>query len=146
MHSVDGSGGSGLTTDRAETAFFSRPYCEALALLEETQASLSGCHPVGDNLDDPQDILVTRTEAFRLSSRLMLVMAGLLARRALHNGEIDAETIAFGPQYSLGAHTVGRDENIHGYPVIPGTLTVLLEPSDGLYVRVERLDEMPRVP
>ncbi len=127
-------------TGRAETAFFTKTYDEALSLLEETYAYLSYYHPIGDELDDPLDILVIRTEAFRLSSRLMQVTAWLLARRAVHNGELDARTVAVDPKYSLGARAVCRDDHLHGHPAIPVTLTDLLERSLGLYVRIERLD------
>jgi regulator of CtrA degradation len=135
---MDGSAG------RRETAFFSKTYDETLALLDESQAYLRACHPVGDLLADPRDILIVRTEAFRLSSRLMQSTAWLLARRAVHNGELDPETVRSDPQYRLGAREVCRDDTMHCHPAISEELCDLLERSLSLYIRIERLDELHR--
>ena len=128
----------------SETAFFSKTYDETLALLEEAHAYLSDCHPIGEELANPREILVVRTEAFRLSSRLMQAIAWLLARRAVHNGEIDAQTVLTDPQYRLGARTVCRDDTMHCHPAMSEPLNDLLERSLRLYVRIERLDEVHR--
>lgn len=127
-----------------ETAFFSKTYDETLALLEEAQAYLTWNHPIGSERGDPIDTLIVRTEAFRLSSRLMQATAWLLARRAVHNGEIDQETVLTDPQYRLGGRKVCRDDSMHLHPAIPEPLGDLLERSLNLYIRIERLDEMHR--
>ena len=74
----------------------------------------------------------------------MQVAAWVLAQRAVHNGEIDADVFAREPDYRLGARAVCRDDSMHDHPAIPAPLANLLDRSLRLYVRVERLDEMQR--
>jgi regulator of CtrA degradation len=133
-----------MPSGRTETAFFSKTYDEALALLEETQACLSMLHPIGDEYGEPLDILVIRAEAFRLSTRLMQVAAWLLFRRAVYRGELDAATVAADERYRLGSRTVCRDRSRHHHPAIPEAMIDLLERSHDLYVRIERLDALER--
>jgi regulator of CtrA degradation len=132
------------STGRPETAFFSRTYDETLDLLKEAQAYLTASHPIGSGSGDPIDTLIVRTEAFRLSSRLMQATAWLLAQRAVHSGELTPETVRDEPRFRLGARKVCRDDSMHCHPAIPGPLADLLERSLSLYVRIERLDEMQR--
>jgi regulator of CtrA degradation len=137
-----GTGSAGMATASAGTAFFSKTYDETLAMLEEAQAYLRHAHPIAHDLDNPLDILVVRTEAFRLSSRLMQAAAWLLAQRAVHNGEIDPLDIQRDPKYRLGARKVCRDDSMHDHPAIPRGLGDLLKRSLNLYIRIERLDSM----
>jgi regulator of CtrA degradation len=139
---TDGVGTGQSATGSLTTAFFSKTYDETLAMLEEAHGYLRHCHPIADELDQPLGILIVRTEAFRLSSRLMQAAAWLLVQRAVHNGEIDPDEARHDPKYRLGARKVCRDDSMHGHPAIPGPLLDLLERSLNLYVRIERLDGM----
>lgn len=124
------------------SAFFDKTYNEALELTEETHAYLS---EIKDNIlssASPIEDLCLRCESFRLSTRLMQVVAWLLIQRAIHAGELSASEVAEDDQYRLGATDVCRDDSYHHHPAIPSAMTEMLDRSLNLYIRIERLDEM----
>ena len=123
-------------------AFFDKPYDEALALTEQAYAYLAEMHHNSVGTGSPVDDLRLRCEAFRLSTRLMQVMAWLLNQRAVHAGELTADEVAEGTEFRLGASAVCRDDSQHRHPAIPTTLCDMLDRSLNLYIRTERLDEM----
>ena len=82
-----------------------------------------------------------RGEAFRLTTRLMQVVAWLLTQRALHAGELTASEVAGDAQHRLGATNVCRDDSQHHHPTIPSAMSDLLDRSLNLYMQIERLDE-----
>jgi regulator of CtrA degradation len=75
-------------------AFFDKTYSEALALTEETYAYLSEINHDDIDVDSPTENLCLRCEAFRLTTRLMQVVAWLLTQRAVHAGELTAASTA----------------------------------------------------
>lgn len=131
-----------MTTGSNGSAFFDKTYNEALALTEETHAYLSEIQGDVIGLESPIEDLCLRCESFRLTTRLMQVVAWLLTQRAIHAGELSASEVADGAQYRLGATDVCRDDSHHRHPAIPTMLTDMLDRSLNLYIRVERLDEM----
>jgi regulator of CtrA degradation len=124
------------------TAFFDKTYNEALALTEQAHAYLSEIQHNNVRTGSPIDDLRLRCEAFRLSTRLMQVMAWLLNQRAIHAGELTVAEVSEGAQYRLGCANVCRDDSQHQHPAIPATMGDMLDQSLNLYIRTERLDEM----
>lgn len=131
-----------MTAGSNGSAFFDKTYNEALALTEETHAYLSEIQGNVVGADSPIEDLCLRCEAFRLTTRLMQVVAWLLTQRAIHAGELSVSEVADGTQYRLGATDVCRDDSHHRHPAIPSTLTEMLDRSLNLYIRIERLDEL----
>ena len=123
-------------------AFFDKSYDEALALTQESYGVLSRIEQNEFRVASPVDDLRVRGEAFRLTTRLMQVVAWLLTQRAVHAGELSAEEVSSNAQYRLGAAKVCRDDSQHHHPTIPDELADLLDRSLNLYVRIARLDEL----
>ena len=122
------------------TAFFDKTYNEALALTEQAYAYLSEIQHNRTSAESPTDELHLHCEAFRLTTRLMQVIAWLLTQRAIHAGELSAAEVAEGEQYRLGATHVCLDGDQHRHRAIPATMSDMLDRSLNLYIRVERLD------
>lgn len=79
----------------------------------------------------------------RISARLIQVMTWLLAMKALLAGEISPEQFA-APQYALNiTEECSSDQNID-LDALPQGLRSLLERSQMLYSRIQRLDHMVR--
>jgi len=131
-----------MAQSTGSTAFFDKTYDEALALTEQAHAYLAEIHHNNIAAGAPIDDLRLRCEAFRLSTRLMQVMAWLLNQRAIHAGELTEDEVAGGAEYRLGASAVCRDDSQYRHPAIPSTLCDMLDRSLNLYIRTERLDEM----
>jgi len=123
-------------------AFFEKSYREALALTAEAHGVFSQIEQYKFRTTSPIEDLRMRGEAFRLTTRLMQVVAWLLIQRAVHAGELTAEEVASDAQYRLGAAGVCRDDSQHHHPTTPDELADLLDRSLNLYVRIERLDEL----
>ena len=123
-------------------AFFDKTYNEALALTEEAHAFIAELHQNDAHADSPIDDLRIRGEAFRLTTRLMQVVAWLLTQRAVHAGELSAAEVTGSERHRLGAVRVCRDSSQHHHPAIPPAMADMLDRSLNLYIRVERLDEL----
>ena len=123
------------------TAFLSRTYDEAMTLLVETRNYLSFRQQVDGTCIEPTDRLKLTREAFRLTSRLAQVMAWLMLRRAVVEGEI-ADDEARRPEHRLAGHDVclGRADDLGDW--LPEGMNGLLERSRALYERVARLDRL----
>lgn len=126
----------------APTAFFSRTYDEAYELLVEARDYIARGQAVEQNFVDVGGRARMAVETTRLTARLTQVMAWLLARKAVHAGEISVEEGARPP------YTLERDERLAGEgplrDVLPPGLEALMERSQRLYIRVARLDELLR--
>jgi regulator of CtrA degradation len=128
----------------APTAFFGRTYDEAFALLEEARDYV----PHGQRIECRDVTTPVRArvalETTRMTSRLIHVMAWLLARKAVHAGEITAAE-ANQPPYSFERRELlaSDDTSLVGAP-LPPMLESLTERSQRLYVRVSRRDELAR--
>ena len=90
------------------TAMLSRTYDEAMSLLVETRNYLSFRRQVDDVRIEPMDRLKLTRESFRLTSRLAQVMAWLMLRRAVVEGEI-ADDEARQPEHRLAGHDATRE-------------------------------------
>ena len=123
------------------TAILTRTYDEALSLLVETRNYLSFRQAVDAVRIQPLDRLKLVREAFRLTSRLTQVLAWLMLRRAVAEGEI-ADDEARAPERRLAGHDVclARADDLGDW--LPEGMSVLLERSRTLYERVARLDRL----
>jgi regulator of CtrA degradation len=128
----------------APTAFFGRTYDEAFALLEEARDYVAhGQRLECRDVDTPVRARVA-LETTRMTSRLIHVMAWLLARKAVHAVEITPEE-AIRPPYGFERRELlaGDDDRLAAAPLLP-MLENLTERSHRLYIRVSRLDELAR--
>lgn len=126
-----------------QTTFFSGPYDEAMALLEEAR-DYAAYSIENDQKHMPAgSMLKAGYESMRVTSRLTQVMAWLLAEKAMHAGEITAAELA-SERYALGGASVCCGDDSPYRNELPGTLRRLMDASHKLYQRVARLDAMVR--
>jgi regulator of CtrA degradation len=83
--------------------------------------------------------LVEACELSRLAARLGFCVAWLLARRAVHEGELTADE-ASGPGWRLEGRAICLDTGSEAPGELPPALVDMLEQSRALYLRVARLD------
>lgn len=125
------------------TAFFSRTYDEALALLQEARDYLRFEAEADWRGLAPGPGLAFTGETTRLTARLTNLMAWLLLQRAVHAGEIGREEAAREAP-ALGRIAVCLEGERVETAALSERLRQLLERSLNLYRRVSRLDEMLR--
>jgi regulator of CtrA degradation len=128
--------------DRQPT-FFSGPYDEAMALLEESRDYVAYTIESDQRHVPAGSRLTAGYESMRVTSRLTQVMAWLLAQKAMHAGEITPAELA-SEKYSLGGASVCCGDDSAGRTDLPSRLRRLMDASHRLYQRVERLDAMVR--
>jgi regulator of CtrA degradation len=122
---------------------FQGTYREGMQLVEETSAYLDGPGRSASRNLPRQASLAYAGESMRLTTRLMQVAAWLLVRKAVHEGEMTpAEAMA--EKYRLAAKEIARSGRIKGAQALPAPLLDLIERSERLYARVERLDTQLR--
>jgi regulator of CtrA degradation len=121
--------------------FFGKTYGEAMSLLIEARDYLTHREPIDRSALVAEDRLRVCSETMRLTSRLMQVMAWLLAQRAVYEGEISQDRALEGHGALAGVEICMRDE---GTEDLPQRLASLLDRSRRLYIRVARLDELAR--
>jgi regulator of CtrA degradation len=129
---------STVTLAPLPTAFFSKTYDEALALLIDARNYVA-YEEAGDRapLDSIRRLEMSR-ETTRLTARLTQVMAWLLFQKAILAGEIGRDPAAR-DRLDGQAVCLGDDGSA---AALPGRLRDLLIRSHRLYVRVLRLDEL----
>jgi regulator of CtrA degradation len=112
-----------------------RLHDDVFALLVETRDYLTENRM--RHIPDPTWVSVA--ESMRLTTRIIDMMAWVLAHKAVEHGEIDLDTCR--QKYALGAmpvHLVPVNDTDRGR--LPHGLTALLDRSLGLYQRIARLD------
>lgn len=124
----------------ARSELFQRTFREGMGLVEETATYLDG---VGR--DESRDLprraaLAYAGESMRLTTRLMQVASWLLVQRALSNNEMAIDEAAK-EKYRLGAKEVCRGRKLEAAELLPARLISLLERSEQLYERIDRLDQ-----
>jgi len=125
------------------TAFFSKTYDEAMALLVEARDYVAGREARDRERLGIDARLRACSETMRLTARLTQIMSWLLAQRAVHAGEMATGDIVarWEPLAAVGICMEEEGDRADG---LPPALVSLLERSRRLYVRVARLDEMIR--
>ncbi len=136
----DGEGPSGALA-RADGRLIRRLFDEAMDLIATASDYLDGPGRAQSHALAPSVGLVYAGESMRLTTRLMQVMAWLLAQRAVHDGEMALET-AVGPDYRLGAQRICLGPATGDVAGLPPALVVLLDQSEALYRRIARLERL----
>jgi regulator of CtrA degradation len=121
------------------SGLFQRTYREGMQLVEETSAYLDGPGREASRNLSRDASLAYAGESMRLTTRLMQVAAWLLVRKAVHEGEITPEE-ARSEKYRLATKEIARSARIAGAAALPARLLDLIDSSERLYARVERLD------
>ncbi|PKQ06769.1 MAG: DUF1465 domain-containing protein [Alphaproteobacteria bacterium HGW-Alphaproteobacteria-11] len=127
------------------SGLFQRTYGEGMRLVEETSAYLDGAGREAAKALPREASLAYAGESMRLTTRLMQVASWLLVRKAVHEGEMTAEE-ANSEKYRLATKEIARQPRFAGADVLPQRLLELIERSERLYARVERLDARLREP
>lgn len=142
VHEAEDEGLRGLTVQTfAGSALFSRTFTEGMALVEETARYLDGRGRQESRALPRRAALYYAGESMRVTTRLMQAASWLLVQRAVHEGEMSAEDAA-GDRYRLGGREICLGRRDEGVEMLPATLRDLLERSDSLYRRIDRLDEI----
>lgn len=124
---------------RGPVAFFDRTWHETLSLAEDARDCLaSGALDPGPEASTAVRLACTY-ETTRITARITSVMAWLMARRAVIEGESDVAAIAVEAHRLTGPREMleGDAPRLHG---VPDILMHLAERSRHIYVRVARLD------
>ena len=127
------------------SGLFQRTYSEGMRLVEETSAYLDGEGRAASKSLPREASLAYAGDSMRLTTRLMQVASWLLVRKAVHEGEITAEE-ANAEKYRLATKEIARQPRFAGADALPQRLQDLIERSERLYARVERLDSRLREP
>jgi regulator of CtrA degradation len=123
----------------AGSEMFSRLFKEGMALVEETASYLDGPGRIESKVLPRKVALAYAGESMRLTTRLMQVASWLLVQRAIKEGEM-APQEASGEKYRLSAHEICQGRSMGAAELLPERLLELLEISEKIYDRVDRLD------
>jgi regulator of CtrA degradation len=126
-------------SDFMASGLFQRTYAEGMQLVEETSAYLDGPGREAARALPREASLAYAGESMRLTTRLMQVASWLLVRKAVHEGEMSIEE-ANSEKYRLATKEIARQPRFDGAEALPARLQELIERSERLYARVERLD------
>ena len=111
-------------------------YVEAMVMADEARGYFDKLGAVDrENLEPMQRILFS-CESLKVTTRLMHVIAWLLAQRAWQRGEIDSEALA-DERFRLGDAAATDGESIAAFPF---AAKALIEGSTDLYDRVARFE------
>jgi regulator of CtrA degradation len=125
----------------AGSALFEKTFDEGMSLVEETARYLDG-RGRQESRDLPRKgATLYAGESMRVTTRLMQAASWLLVQRAVHEGEMKAEDAAT-ERYRLGSKEICLGGHGDGVDLLPTKLQDLLERSDNLYRRIERLDDV----
>lgn len=129
------------TQGGTNTIFFTRTYDEALDLVKEARAYLSGPGQAAARSMPAEASFGYAAESLRLTTRLTESMSWLLFQRALQEGEITLEESQADECHLQHMDICLTDEPVCDPSLLPEELNSLLERSERLYQRLLRLDE-----
>ena len=118
---------------------FDAVFHEGMALVEEVATYLDGCGRRDSKALKPPLSVLYATESMRLTTRLLDLASWLLIRRALKEGEIDAEE-ASRKRQRVKLQAIGRPGHIKRFDELPEALQDLIERSFALHDRIVTLD------
>lgn len=125
--------------DFVQSEVFQRLFDEGMEMVEKTAAYLDGPGR-SESRDMPRRLaLAYAGESMRLTTRLMQVASWLLLQKAVREREITPDAAA-DAKYRLGAQDICRGRPLEEADRLPAALTALLNESENLYDRVDRLD------
>lgn len=125
-------------TDFVSSDVFERLFSDGMDLVEETAAYLDGEGRKQSKQLERAAALIYASESMRLTTRLMQSASWLLVQRAVREGEMSAQD-ARDPKYRIGAKAICAGTGTP-HAEIPAQLVSLLERSQKLYMRIDRLD------
>ncbi|MFB9355985.1 DUF1465 family protein [Sneathiella chinensis] len=137
-------GSTGRPESKTGTVFFSRTYDEALSLVFEAREYLLGPGRLAVKDLSNEGSFCYATESLRLTTRLTESMAWLMYQRAILEGEITAEQGRDENCYLQQQETCLPETPSEHFPLLPAGLQSLLERSEALYRRIDRLDQQFR--
>ncbi len=127
--------------DFAQSELFERTFADGMAMVEETASYLDGPGREESRMLSRKGALAYAGESMRLTTRLMQVASWLLVQKAIREGEMTPDE-ACQDKYRLGAQEICRGTPLEAVDELPEMLIDLLERSERLYDRVDRLDRM----
>ncbi|MBU1211380.1 MAG: DUF1465 family protein [Alphaproteobacteria bacterium] len=139
---------NGLAADRVTVSFgerfeasgqFDAVFREGMGLVEEVAAYLDGLGRRESKALKPPLSVLYATESMRLTTRLLDLASWLLIRRALKEGEIDADE-AKRKRQRVKLKALGRPGHIKRFEELPASLQDLIERSFALHDRIVKLD------
>lgn len=134
--------GTGLAATM-QRELFERTYEEGMQLVEQTSAYLDGDGRKAARYLNRHASLAYATESMRLTTRLMQVAAWLLIRKAVVSAEVSPEE-AEDDRYRLSTRELANTASMKDTPGLPDAFLELVERSERLYERVQRLDDQLR--
>jgi regulator of CtrA degradation len=138
MEATAGTTGDDRIAAFAESDVFERMFRDGMDLVEETAAYLDGEGRTESKRLERAVALAYASESMRLTTRLMQAASWLLVQRAVREGEMTSAD-ARDPKYRLGARAI-CSTTTDTLEELPLRLLSLLERSQRLYERVDRLD------
>jgi regulator of CtrA degradation len=138
MEAAAGTTGDDRIAAFAGSDVFERMFRDGMDLVEETAAYLDGEGRTESKRLERAVALAYASESMRLTTRLMQAASWLLVQRAVREGEMSSAD-ARDPKYRLGARTI-CSTTAEPSEELPPRLMDLLERSQRLYERVDRLD------
>ena len=128
---------------KSSATLIDRTFDEGVALTLEVRNYIA-FHEQADRRDyDLTRCLQAGYQHTRISARLIQVMTWLLAMKALLSGEISPEQFA-SPQYAFNLTDESLDDIEGDAENMPQGLRGLLDRSQSLFARIQRLDAMVR--
>lgn len=125
----------------AASQLFRRTFQDGMAMVEETAAYLDGSGREESKILPRRAALAYAGESMRLTTRLMQVASWLLVQRAINDGDM-AVSEAAKDKYRLGAREICTAKRVEALELLPPKLIDLLERSEQIYERVDRLDQL----
>ncbi|RMD86770.1 MAG: DUF1465 family protein [Alphaproteobacteria bacterium] len=114
---------------------------EALALAEQARSYIAWQRSLPQHAVPLEGRATYAAESLRMSTRIIHVVAWTLAQKAVAVGEISSEE-ARGSEYCLGGEGVCLADPVGDLDLLPAAIQEMIERSERLYRRVQRLDDM----
>jgi regulator of CtrA degradation len=125
----------------AASQLFRRTFQDGMAMVEETANYLDGQGRNESKALPRRAALAYAGESMRLTTRLMQVASWLLVQRAINDGDMTVVE-ASKDKYRLGAREICTAKRPDATEFLPAKLVDLLERSEQIYERVDRLDQL----
>lgn len=111
-------------------------YVEAMVMADEARAYFDKAGAADRETLEPMNRIIFSCESLKVTTRLMHVIAWLLAQRAWQRGEIDSEVLA-DERFKLGEASTTDAHTISHFPFAARSL---IDGSADLYERVARFE------
>lgn len=123
-----------------DAPFVEKAYGEAMALVTRAATLLEGEGEALREALPPELRPVFTAESLRVTTRLMQVVAWLMIRRAVIEGEMSASEAA-APKHRLGAREICLADPLAGTEALPAAFMQIADESRSLYERIVWLED-----